>query len=52
MVIAIGYCTKEKWKIAHLGGLPKIEFTNQERSISITFFRFSIGHNGYTYGWV
>jgi hypothetical protein len=38
-------CTEEKWQIMHLCGLLKIEFTNQEKSISITFFGFGIGYS-------
>jgi len=37
MVIAIGYCTKEKWKITHLGGLPKIEFTTKKDPFPLPF---------------
>jgi hypothetical protein len=62
MVIITCNCTKEKRQITHLCGLPKIEFTNQERSISITFldsildivvghemYSFMDGYNGYNY---
>jgi hypothetical protein len=32
-----------------LCGLSKIEFINQERSISITLFGFNIGYSGWTW---
>jgi hypothetical protein len=46
MIITACNRTKEKWQITHLCGLLEVEFTNQERSISITFFGFSIGRSG------
>jgi len=48
MVITICNRTEEKWQITHLCELPEGGFTNQERSISITFFGFNTGHSGWT----
>jgi hypothetical protein len=60
MFIIVGDLTKEKWQITHLCGSLEVEFTGQEKSISITFFgsildtvvghemfSFLDGYNGY-----
>jgi hypothetical protein len=41
MVIPFSNCAKEKWQIVYMCGLSKIKCPNQERSIFVTFPRFS-----------